>query len=670
LPGDTLMPFDKTEENPTQDHKCRMNYLKSLLNKRYAPRWVILLIDTSLCVFSVILAYLLRFNFNLSEPEFHDTMFITILLMVVVRFVGFYFFKTYHGVIRYTSTHDARTIFLSLTTGSLFLVTMNVVLFFLQRHYFVPYSILIIEYFTLALSMMGIRILVKMIYSEMKSSHIEKKNIVIFGGGESGLITKRTIDQDKDSRRKIIGFFDDDPQKTGKSLEGVRIYNFEESFKDMATRYRIDELIISVQGIGRKRKEQIVDYCAANKIKVKTVPPATQWINGEFNVKEISDFKIEDLLEREPIQLNQEKIQVQLDDKVVLVTGACGSIGSELVRQISRFYPKEIILIDQAETPLYELALELRETSGFINYKIILADVFNRAKMENIISTFKPDIIYHAAAYKHVPLMEENAAEAVLTNIAGTRHLADIALAHGVKTFVLISTDKAVNPTNVMGASKRIAEIYVQALNSFLESKNLLHTRFITTRFGNVLGSNGSVIPRFRKQIAAGGPITVTHPEISRFFMTIPESCQLILEAGMMGNGGEIYMFDMGDPVKIIDLANRMIILSGLKPRHDINIVYTGLRPGEKIKEELLNDHEKAMPTHHPKIMIGKVREYPFEVVSKEIQELIEMAISANDRTIVSKIKAIVPEFISNNSVFEDLDVISMQEEIKDTTKY
>jgi FlaA1/EpsC-like NDP-sugar epimerase len=642
-----------------------MNYIKNLLNKRYAPRWVILLIDMFLCILSVCLAYLLRFNFNINEEEIHEKLFLNILLFTAVRFIGFYIFKTYHGVIRYTSTHDAKSIFMALTSGSLFLVCINLLLNFSQRHYFVPYSILIIEYFTTALMIMAFRIVVKMIYAELKSNHIEKKNVVIFGGGESGLITKRTIDQDKDSKRKIIGFFDDDPLKTGKSLEGVRIYSFEDSFEQLVNKHRIDELIISIQILSRERKEEIVDSCVANGVQVKTVPPATQWINGEFNVKEISDFKIEDLLEREPIHLDQDKIDSQINNKVVLVTGACGSIGSELVNQIIRFYPKEIILIDQAETPLYELELALRETSSFVNFKTILADIYNRSKMEEIISNFKPEIIYHAAAYKHVPLMEDNAAEAVMTNIAGTRNLADLAVAYGVKTFVQISTDKAVNPTNVMGASKRVAEIYVQALNSYLESQNLLHTNFITTRFGNVLGSNGSVIPRFRKQISAGGPITVTHPEISRYFMTIPEACQLILEAGMMGNGGEIFIFDMGEPVKIIDLAKRMTILSGLKIGKDINIVYTGLRPGEKIKEELLNIKEKTIPTHHPKIMIAKVSEYPYEVVAKEIQELISMTGNSPDKKIVSKIKAIVPEYLSNNSKFEELDIISLPDDVK-----
>jgi FlaA1/EpsC-like NDP-sugar epimerase len=642
-----------------------MNYLKNLLNKRYAPRWVILAIDLVFCVFSVVLAYLLRFNFNVNESEIHDTLFLNIMLFSAVRFIGFYAFKTYHGVIRYTSTHDAKSIFLGLTCGSLFLLAMNIALYMFQNHYFVPYSILVIEYFSTALMMMAFRILVKMIYAELKSNHIMKKNVLIFGGGESGLITKRTIDQDKDSRRKIIGFFDDDPQKTGKSLEGVRIYNFEESFDDIVKKHRIDEIIISIQVLSRHRKEEIVDLAVANQIQVKTVPPAAQWINGEFNVKEISDFKIEDLLEREPIKLNQDQIDSQINGKRVLVTGACGSIGSELVRQIIRFYPKEIILVDQAETPLYELSLELRETSGFVNFKTILADIYNRPKMESIISTYLPEIIYHAAAYKHVPLMEENVSEAVMTNIAGTRNLADLAVAYGVKTFVQISTDKAVNPTNVMGASKRVAEIYVQSLNSYLERQNLIHTKFITTRFGNVLGSNGSVIPRFRKQINSGGPITVTHPEICRYFMTIPEASQLILEAGMMGNGGEIYIFDMGEPVKIIDLAKRMVILSGLKVGKDINVVFTGLRPGEKIKEELLNHKEKTTETHHSKIMIARVREYPYEVVAKEIHELISLIGSNDERSVVSKIKAIVPEFVSNNSVFEELDVITIPGDVK-----
>lgn len=643
-----------------------MRIIKIFLNKRYAPRWLILWIDLIFCVFSVILAYLLRFNFNMSNPEIGKTFLFTLCTFFFVRLSGFYLFRTYQGVVRYTSTQDAKRIFISLTVGTVLLTFYNVITSLIQRHYYIPYSILIFEYFATALLMSSFRIFVKIAYSELKSSQVEKKNVLIFGAGESGLITKRTLDHDKDSKRRVIGFLDDDLQKLGKTMEGVKIYNFDQNFSELISKYKVDELIISIQQLDRDRKAEIVDRCINNKIQVKAVPPPANWINGEFSVKQISNIKIEDLLEREPIKLNQEKIHFQLSDKRVLVTGASGSIGSELVRQIVRFYPKEIILIDQAETPLYELELELNETSGFVNFRTILADVFNKSKMEGIISSHKPDIIFHAAAYKHVPLMEEHPTEAVMTNIGGTKNLADLAVKYGVKEFVFISTDKAVNPTNVMGASKRVAEIYVQSLNSYLEKQNVIHTKFITTRFGNVLGSNGSVIPRFRKQIESGGPVTVTHPEICRYFMTIPEACQLILEAGVMGNGGEIFVFDMGEPVKIIDLAKKMIVLSGLRLGHDIQIVFTGLRPGEKIMEELLNNKEKTLPTHHQKIMIGKVREYPFDVVVREIEELLSMVGNTSERAIVSKIKAIVPEFVSNNSVFEELDTIDLHNQLRE----
>ena len=643
-----------------------MKLIKSLLNKRYAPRWLILQIDMFFCALSVLLAYLLRFNFNLSQVDFEGQYIPAGFIVILgVRWIGFQVFRTYRGIVRYTSTQDAKRIFLALTTGTICIVAIGFTVYPAEFGTRLPLSIIVAEYFCTAVFMTSFRVFVKILYAEIKNSHSERKNVLVFGAGELGLMTKRTVDHDKDSGRKIIGFLDDDPIKKGKTIEGVRIYNLEENFADLVSKHKIDELIISIQEISRKRKEELVDLCLRHKIQIKTVPPATTWINGELSTKQISDIRIEDLLEREPIELDQDNIHSQLSEKRVLVTGACGSIGSELVRQIIKYYPKEIVLIDQAETPLYELELELKETFSYVNFKVILADVYNRMKMETIISSFRPDIIYHAAAYKHVPLMEENPVEAVMTNIAGTKNLADLAVEYGVKKFVFISTDKAVNPTNVMGASKRVAEIYVQSFNSYLESQNINHTKFITTRFGNVLGSNGSVIPRFRKQIQAGGPITVTHPEISRYFMTIPEACQLILEAGMMGNGGEIFIFDMGEPVKIIDLAKKMIILSGFRPGKDIQIVFTGLRPGEKIIEELLNNKEKTMTTHHNKIMIGKVREYPFAVVAQETAELLKMIGHESDNVLVSKIKAIVPEFISNNSIFEGLDKLSIHPQIE-----
>ncbi|RYD80902.1 MAG: polysaccharide biosynthesis protein [Sphingobacteriales bacterium] len=637
-----------------------MKFLKILLSKHYAPRWLILQIDLLFCVVSVVLAFLLRSNFNFYDSSLRELLPLNMGVFLLLRIISFYIFKTYHGVVRYTSTEDAKRIFLALTSGSLVLLAFNIYSQFVLGQLYFPYSFVVIEYFSTALMMTSFRIFVKIVYSEIKNSEIDKKNVFIFGAGESGLITKRTIDHDKDSDRKIVGFLDDNLSKRGKFLEGVQIYHLEQNFPDLISKYKIDEVVISIQELSRKRKEEIVDFCLKHKINVKAIPPATHWINGELSPQQISDIKIEHLLEREPIRLDQEQIRTQLTDKRVLVTGACGSIGSELVRQIIKFYPREIILLDQAESPLYELELELREQSNYVNFRTVLADVYNRNKIETVITTYKPEIIYHAAAYKHVPLMEENPSEGIMTNIAGTKNLADLAVAHGVKEFVFISTDKAVNPTNVMGATKRVAEIYVQSLNAHLQNQNTHQTKFITTRFGNVLGSNGSVIPRFRKQLASGGPITVTHPEICRYFMTIPEACQLILEAGMMGKGGEIFIFDMGEPVKIVDLAKKMIILSGLRPGKDIQIIYTGLRPGEKIKEELLNNKEKTLPTHHEKIMIGKVREYPFPVVAKEIQELINMLGTELDKTMVAKIKTIVPEFISNNSIYEELDKLTM----------
>ena len=641
-----------------------MRFVKKILSKSYAPRWLILQIDLVFCCLSVILAFLLRFNFNTEKPEFKLLPKILVSFLVL-RLITFFVSKTYHGVIRYTSTQDAKRIFLALTGGTLVYASFNFIWYFNKGEELVPWSIVIFEYFSTALMMSSFRLFVKIVYAEIKTIDVERKNIVVYGAGESGLITKRTVDQDKDSRLKVICFLDDDPKKREKTLEGLKIYHTFQDFDLILSKFKVDELIISIQDLNRKRKEEIVDMCLKHKIIVKTVPPATDWINGEFSAKQLKNIKIEDLLERDPIELDQEAISGQLNDKVVLITGACGSIGSELVRQVIKFYPRLVVLVDQSETPLYELQLELKEKSNYVDFKVAIADIRNYDRMEDIISTYRPEIIYHAAAYKHVPLMEENPNEAVCTNVGGTRNVADLAVKHHVDTFVFISTDKAVNPTNVMGASKRIAEIYVQSLNAELERrKGIHHTRFITTRFGNVLGSNGSVLPRFRKQLESGGPITVTHPEISRYFMTIPESCQLILEAGMMGRGGEIYVFDMGESVKIVDLARKMISLSGFKIGQDIQIVYTGLRPGEKIREELLNNKEKTLPTHHPKIMIGKVREYPFDLVEKETNEILQMPGNSKEREIVSKMKSIVPEFLSNNSIFEELDKIPFSSEL------
>ncbi len=469
----------------------------------------------------------------------------------------------------------------------------------------------------------------------------------------------------------LAAFIDDDERKAGKSIDGIKIFHTRE-FASLLKQEKIDNLIIATQNLTPDKKNRIVDICLENDIKVLTLPPVRYWINGQPTAKQLQNIKIEDLLEREPIEIHNDVIGEQLKGKRVLVTGAAGSIGSEIVRQIAQFSPQMIILNDQSETPLHELQLELQENNLNNNFHSFIGDVRDSCRMDLLFQTFKPHYVYHAAAYKHVPLMEHNPGEAVRTNVMGTKVLADLSVKYGVFKFVMISTDKAVNPTNVMGASKRIAEIYVQSLyNSFKyrepttytnglshlnEDPSKARTSFITTRFGNVLGSSGSVIPRFQAQIQKGGPITVTHPDITRYFMTIPEACRLVLEAGSMGEGGEIFIFDMGKSVKIIELAKKMIRLSGLVPNQDIAIEFSGLRPGEKLYEELLNDMENTKPTHHEKIMVAQVREYNFQSVSKHIKELIQLSCEYKDRQVVIKMKEIVPEFKSNNSIYEELD--------------
>jgi FlaA1/EpsC-like NDP-sugar epimerase len=620
-----------------------------LSSNRNTPRWIIFTLDIMICLCAIILSYLLRFNFSIPASEIKILPFI-LLLMIGLRSVAFYFFKTFAGIIRYTSSKDAQRVLMSVTTGTAFFVLINLIDFSLRRRFLIPFSIVLIEYFVTTFGMTVMRFLVKIIYFEIKNPGKLKTNIIIYGAGESGIITKRTLDRDEGIRYKVIAFVDDDSSKAGKKLEGVTIHKAE-NLEALLTGNNIAHLVISIQNIPNLRKQQIVDTCLTYNTKVLNVPPVQNWINGELSFKQIKKIKIENLLERDPILLDVEAIKKQLSGKRVLITGAAGSIGSEIVRQIATFHPGQIILLDCAESALYEIELEVQEKMKMNNMEIVIGDIRNLQRMQNVFNTFRPEIVYHAAAYKHVPMMENNPSESILTNVEGTRIIADLAVAYGVEKFVFISTDKAVNPSNIMGATKRIAEIYIQSLN-----RHQNKTKFITTRFGNVLGSNGSVIPRFKKQIDAGGPITITHPEITRFFMTIPEACQLVLEAGSMGKGGEIFIFDMGELVKIVDLAKKMIRLSGLTLDKDIQLVYTGLRPGEKLFEELLNDQENTLPTHHKKIMVAKVKEYDFAVIAAEIEALIQLFPSQDNKAIVSKMKQIVPEFISNNSIYNLLD--------------
>ena len=613
------------------------------------PRWLILLIDTIICALAVIIAYLVRFNFKMLAREAGEIPKV-FAIMVSIRFVSFLISRTYAGIIRYTNTRDSVRIFLVLSAGSTIFMLINLTtLFFITGTFILPSSVIIIEYMFTMFMMIAFRILTKIAYMELQNPTKAKTNVIIFGAGESGVITKRTLDRDAGTKYKVTAFIDDDINKTGKTLEGSPIYSFDklESLLESKT---IAQVIISIQHINSSRKKEISELCLQHGTKVLVVPPVERWINGELSFKQIKKINIEDLLGREVIQLDEKEISKQLHEKVILVTGAAGSIGSEMVRQILQFSPKKIILLDQAETPLFHLELELLEKFRNAPFEIVMGDICNKERMTRLFEYFRPQHVYHAAAYKHVPMMENNPSEAVFTNVEGTRIIADLSLEYQVEKFVMISTDKAVRPTSVMGASKRIAEIYTQSLNK------LNKTKFITTRFGNVLGSSGSVIPLFKEQIEKGGPVTITDENITRYFMTIPEACRLVLEAGALGKGGEIFIFDMGKSVRIVDLAKKMIQLSGLTLGKDIQITYTGLRPGEKLYEELLNDKENTLPTHHPQIMIAKVQETNIENIKKNIDELSLLFNTQNNIDIVRKMKQIVPEFISNNSVFSELD--------------
>jgi FlaA1/EpsC-like NDP-sugar epimerase len=581
--------------------------------------------------------------------------------------------KTYAGIIRYTSAQDSFRILFSVLISNGLFVIVNLVLVSFHKDPYISNVILVINGLTGFLMLITYRVMVKYFFMYVKNFKIDRQRVIIYGAGEAGIAAKRTLDHDNKINMVLGAFIDDDDRKSSKSIDGIKIFHTRE-FTNLVLQEKVDSLIIASQNIPPDSKNKIVDICLEHGIKVLTLPPVRSWINGQLSSKQLQNIKIEDLLEREPIQIHNEIISEQLRGKRVLVTGAAGSIGSEIVRQISQFSPQMIILNDQSETPLHELHLELQENHFHNNFHCFIGDVRDRIRMELLFQTFKPHYVYHAAAYKHVPMMEHNPGEAVRTNVMGTKTLADLSVKYGVNKFVMISTDKAVNPTNVMGASKRIAEIYVQSLfNSYKfkqptvytnglsylnENRSNVNTLFITTRFGNVLGSSGSVIPRFKAQIERGGPITVTHPDITRYFMTIPEACRLVLEAGSMGEGGEIFIFDMGKSVKIIELAKKMIRLSGLVPHQDIAIEFSGLRPGEKLYEELLNDLENTMPTHHEKIMVAQVREYHFQTINKHISELIKLSCEYKDRQVVVKMKEIVPEFKSNNSIYEELDIL------------
>jgi FlaA1/EpsC-like NDP-sugar epimerase len=629
------------------------------------PRWTILQIDILLCLASLLLSYLLRLNFEWEDVDWPD--FLTALAAVIcVKTIFFLITKSFSGIIKYTSVEDAKRIFLALTLSLGVFLLINLAYQYFLGRYFIPPSILIIDYCLSMLGMAAFRILIKIIYFEWRNQQVEKINVVVYGAGEAGVITQRTISQDKDNHLHVVAFLDDDAGKVNNMINGIPILqNTPENLQRLVKGKKVELLIIAIQQISPERKKTIIDQCLMHRVQVRNIPPVHKWINGELSIKQIKDVNIEDVLGREPILLDVTGIKQELEGKTVLITGAAGSIGSELARQIFQFKPERLILIDQAESALNDLNLELEATPRHSAFRTVLCNITNAERMGKLFRKYQPDIVFHAAAYKHVPVMEDNPSEAILNNVLGTKTVADLSARHRVAKFILVSTDKAVNPTSVMGASKRIAEIYVQSLNNELVSRQLQDgdvlpcTRFITTRFGNVLGSNGSVIPRFQKQIAAGGPVTVTHPEITRYFMTIPEACQLVLEASSMGKGGEIFLFDMGKSVKIVDLAKKMIRLSGLTLGKDIQLIFTGLRPGEKLYEELLSDEENTIPTHHPQILIAKVREYDFNLIQHHLADLNHLLSLQDNDSLIQKMKKIVPEYISNNSIYERFDQTS-----------
>lgn len=618
------------------------------------PRWVIIMIDLFFISLSALLGYLLRFNFSIRDLESNNAD-QGVLLYSACGLVSILVTGSYRGIIRYTGIQDSARIFFMVGLNLILIASVNLLNFYYTQHNLVPYSVIFIAFFSSFLLLFNYRLLVKYFFAYYRNQIVEKSNIVIYGAGQSGMITKQVIDAS--SNMRVVGFLEDDVNKIGKFLGGAKIYsNGDQSIDNLFKELNVDELVITVKDLPYERKTDIVEVCLRNQVKVRAIPPIEKWVKGELSLNQIKDIRIEDLLGREAIHLSVENVSRELSGKIVCVTGAAGSIGSEIVIQVLSFRPKKVILIDQDESALYELERELSKMQTSIAFFPYLANITNKARMKAIFEVHKPQIVFHAAAYKHVPMMEGNPHEAVLCNILGTKALADLSVEFHVEKFVMVSTDKAVNPTNVMGCSKRVAEIYVQSLNSKLEAVSSTHTLFVTTRFGNVLGSNGSVIPLFKKQIQEGGPVTVTHPQITRYFMTIHEACQLVLEAGAMGKGGEIFIFDMGRSVLILDLAKKMIRLSGLEPDKDIEIVFTGLREGEKLYEELLNDKENTLPTHHNKIMKARIRETPYEEINKYIELFWDLLEDRNELKMVALMKELVPEFKSNYSRYEILD--------------
>jgi FlaA1/EpsC-like NDP-sugar epimerase len=628
-------------------------FSKKFQNIGYLPRWIIFSIDVFLVAISVLVTYFIISN--LSRNAFFDKA-ISAIVILVVNGLCFAFFRTYKGIIRHSTFIDGVKLLVATSCSYITLLILNYFLASLfETEPLFLFTGLFINYIISFLLLFLFRIMVKNIFEIYIQIGDNSKLIkaVIYGADANAISVANALKTEKPSRFKLIAFLDKfNRAKASKSILDIPIVSQTKSVHVLLRSLGAEALIIAEKSLTKEETVALVEECIEYNFKVYTVPLITDWEDQKQISNQLKNFDIEDLLERKPIVLDTKTISSQLKDKTVLITGGAGSIGSEIVRQVINYEPRQLVILDQAETPLHSLNLEIESFASNIDIKTVIADIKDYAVLERVFQTFQPDFVYHAAAYKHVPLMEENPAQAIFTNVAGTKNLADLSSQYKVAKFVMVSTDKAVNPSSVMGASKRIAEKYVQ---SYMQQTTNT-TKFITTRFGNVLGSNGSIVPLFTKQIQEGGPITITHPEIIRYFMTIPEACQLVLEAGAMGNGGEIFIFDMGKPVKIIDLANKMIRLAGFIPDKDIKIKIIGLRPGEKLYEELLNNSSKTLPTHNEKIMIGHERIGSFDVISSFVDELLTVSKTASNEEIVTVMKKIVPEFKSMNSEFEILD--------------
>ena len=634
----------------------RLLYKK--ISSWFLPRWLVLAFDLVVVAGAFQFAYLVRFGFDYGEVEKHITLGQTIFVVGLYS-VFFLATKSFSGIIRHSDVDDAlKIITASLISGFvIFLASVNV---FNHKSglldEYIPKGVILIHSLLVLLALILSRIAVRGVFLMAKGGRKESVSVVIYGAGSSGVITSNTLVRDNHIDYSVKCFVDDNKRLQGKYMHGTKVNApckvLTESY---VKKNSINEVILAMDSLLNEKKNEIVDKCLELGVKVRIIPSVDKWVNGELSTTQIKEVNIEDLLERKAIVLDEKNTTKEIQGKVVLVTGAAGSIGSEIVRQLVTKYPAKLILFEQAESPLHDLRIELGagllKKYPAVELEFVIGDIRDKGFVKRVLSKFKPSVVYHAAAYKHVPLMEEYPSQAINTNVRGTKNIADASIEFGVDKFVMVSTDKAVNPTNVMGASKRIAEIYIQSL-SITQDK----TKFITTRFGNVLGSNGSVIPMFKKQIDAGGPLTVTHQDITRYFMTIPEACQLVLEAGAMGNGGEIFIFDMGESIKIIDVAKKMIQLSGLEYPKDIDIVFTGLRPGEKLYEELLASKEGTRSTYHPKIMIANIRDIDHEFANYSINELTDMIVG-DPFKLVAKMKEIVPEFVSNNSTYEELDI-------------